>query len=436
MLKAAEQEYAKAIAPPRIKRISRSRSSTSQLSFAEKRRVFKNYEKAEQLKRRQANEMLRVMRGQESRAAEEHALKIQRQEADLFNKAQEAPLKEKATETAIQAQEIQNKIADIKRMKEGLNYASTFLPKVRQDTYQDWHNWLDEQQWLPPGVLVPPEEVRSMTPEEFDMYKASLATNMTSGEVNKQVSKIFAPDIKERRHPETGEIIRVDERNPFEVQQAEQLGYKPIGPRSKAFLTGEGKYAADAYKTLTQDAKKARQSIATLRTMESLLDRFKSGKLANVAKNIQQWGDALGIPVDMANLNAKEAFLAFANQLALQSRNLGEGMVLAGQMSDQDVKFLKDMNPQLIISKGGNKLIIKIRERLAQRRAQIAKEAAAFKKQNKGYFDPTAFENYIASKYTKENIFGIPTGAVKVGRNRKTGLPVYEYNGKYIEPDI
>jgi len=258
-----------------------------------------------------------------------------------------------------------------------------------------------------------------------------LATNM-----DPNIASKYAPDIKERRNIETGEMIRVNERNPVEVQEAERAGFKPVGPRSTAFLKGEGKMAAEAFNTVMSDAKKARQSIATLKTMEGLLDRFNSGKMTNISKNIQQWGTSLGTPIDTTNLSAKEAFLAFANQLALQSRNLGEGMVLAGQMSDQDVKFLKDMNPQLVISKGGNKLIINIRKKLAKRKADAAKLAYDYKKQNNGYFDPLEFETYMQDHFASKNIFGVPNGAIKVGRDKKTGLPVYKYKDSFITPDI
>jgi len=431
MLNAAGREYAKALKGPKMPRGRKSRRPSS-MTASEKNAMRKAEQSARSTERQQANIMRREKYDIKQVAQEEQELNRREREQAIDIRERGAAIEEERAPRIAQSEDLANKLSNIERMQRGIEHATTFLPKVQQDTYDDWLAWIGEEQWAPADVFMPPDQVAQMAPEEFEMYKSSLANNMRTKDDDKQ----FAPDIKERRNAETGEMLRIDERNPFEVQQAEHAGFKPVGPRFDAFLKGEGKAAAIAFDTITSDAKKARQSIATLKTMDSLLDRFESGKLTNITKNIQQWGASLGLPIDTANLSSKEAFLAFANQLALQSRNLGEGMVLAGQMSDQDVKFLKDMNPQLVISKGGNRLIVKIRQRLARRRSDAAKLAYGYKKKNKGYFDPLEFENYVRAKLANKNVFGIPDGAIKVGQDKNTGLPVYELDGKFISPDI
>ena len=436
MLAAAAQDYSRALRGPSAPQ-GRRRSSGGQreLSRSEKRDVANAARRVERRAERESRSKTASQNVARQIASETHEQSMSERE-----RRQEVDYADPKVEAEQVQRDAKNKLDNIKRMQEGIAHAGTFLESVNQDTYDDWVNWISEEQWAPPEVFIPPDQVMQMAPEEFADYKSSLVSQLQGqgigGRGRGQGGRMYAPDIKERRNAETGEVIRIDERDPEEVARAEQTGFKPVGPRSDAFLKGEGKLAATAFGTITSDAKKARQSIATLKTMESLLDRFESGKLTNITKNLQQWGNAFGIPVDTTNLSAKESFLAFANQLALQSRNLGEGMVLAGQMSDQDVKFLKDMNPQLIISKGGNRMIIKIRIALAKRRSDVAIDAAEYKKKNKGYFDPLDFENYTREKYADINIFGIPTGAKPVGQDRNTGLPIYEYEGKYITPDL
>lgn len=421
MLQSAAQVYADAVKQRPVRRITVRGGGKPEKSASEKNAIRKAARSARATERQKANAARNVRYKKEQLASDKEARLTEESQRTLA-------MEEKQVEAEVG-------LSNVERMQKGMAHATTYLSKVRQDTYDDWVNWIDEEQWAPPDIFMSPEEVNQMAPEEFEAYKSSLVSNM-KGERTATKGKQFAPDIKERRNAETGEMIRIDERNPVEVRLAEQSGFAPVGPRSDAFLKGEGKAAATAYDVVTTDAKKARQSIATLQSMKGLLDRFESGKLTNITKNIQQWSTALGIPIDTAELSSKEAFLAFANQLALQSRNLGEGMVLAGQMSDQDVKFLKDMNPQLIISKGGNELIIKIRIALAKRRSEAAKKAYEYKKNNKGYFDPLEFENETRAAYMGTNIFGIPEGAVKVGVDKKTGLPVYDHNGTFMTPDL
>ena len=447
MLQAAAAEYAN-VTKKRSIRISGGGGGKRAPSLRERKDIKRATRRKERVEDRDYN--LRKSKANTARniASERQVVSKEKQAVDIEERNQALALRKRRadiedapakTEAEQVSRDAENKASNVKRMQEGMQHAGTFLEQVTPDTYDDWVNWVGEEKWAPAEVFATPDQVMQMAPEEFQAYKASLSEQLQSNMQRDRGGRGgmgYAPDIMERRNPETGKTIRLDERDPREVAQAEQQGYSPVDKRTASFLKGEGKIAADAYGAIASDAKKARLSIATLKTMEGILDRFESGKLTSATKTLQQWGNAFGIPVDTANLSAKESFLAFANQLALQSRNLGEGMVLAGQMSDQDVKFLKDMNPQLIISKGGNRMIIKIRIALAERRAKIAEDAAEFKKQNRGYFDPLAFENYTREKYSNKNIFGIPNNAKLVGQNKKTGLPIYEYDGKYITPNL
>lgn len=306
------------------------------------------------------------------------------------------------------------------------------------------HRMFADQPQVP--FKAPPQDVNEMLRQAFQSGNPTVIKGVTdfinimermerNGDVTK---KEFAPDIQQFRNPTTGEVMGVNVRDLQSVNAARQEGFVPIGPRARGFLVEAGKSGARREVEIAASSSKARSNIATLRIMDGLLDRFESGRLADWEKTLQQWGSALGFNIDTTNLSAKEAFTAMAEQLALQSRNLGEGMVLAGQMSDRDVKFLRDMNPQLVISKSGNRTIIKLREAVAKQQIEIAKLASKFKRQRQGILDPLEFEVFVQQELGDKSIFGLPEGINPnpVGTDKKTGLPVYEKDGKFFIPEF
>lgn len=247
----------------------------------------------------------------------------------------------------------------------------------------------------------------------------------------------YAPDMQTWVNDKTGQDMTVNARDQKQVSDAQRMGFSPESSADRGYGMERGKENAKAEGEINTASAQAAQKMVTFTGMEQLLDRFTSGKLANVQKSLMQYADALGVPVDVSKLGGMEAFNAIANQMALESRNLGEGMVLAGQMSDRDVQFLKDMNPQLIISKGGNKLIINMRKKLAERQVDLGRQMRKFKKENGGRFDETAFREYLDQSRNADSIFGIPDGAMATGKTHKeTGLPVYELNGKFYIPEF
>jgi hypothetical protein len=247
----------------------------------------------------------------------------------------------------------------------------------------------------------------------------------------------YAPDIQQYQNAETGEVINVDVRNPGQIELAKKAGFSPIGPEQRGYGTEIGKKNAIRESKINEESAIARSQVATLDAMDNLLDRINTGKLAKVQMNLQQYANSLGLPVDVKNLGAKEAFNALGEQMALQSRNLGEGMVLAGQMSDRDVQFLRDMNAQLVMSKAGNKMILGVRKAIARRQNEVSNLMREFKTKNKGRFDATSFDAYLSERFGKESIFGIPQGSKLIGNDSQTGLPAYETpDGRTIIPSF
>jgi len=265
----------------------------------------------------------------------------------------------------------------------------------------------------------------------YDANGNEVAT--TVGKVEKE-GKEFAPDHVQFRNAKTGKTRNVNLRNPQEVELAKEAGYEPIGPKARGYLGEEGKIMAKEAADFRERASTSRQRMTTFNAMDRLLDRFETGKLAGIKKTIRGYASALGIPIDIEGLSASEAFNALAQQLALQSRNQGKGMVLAGQMSDKDVQFLKDMNPQLLNSKEGNRLIIKMKLAIERRNIEVARLAADFQEESGGVFDSMRFQKYLDEKLPNKSIFGIPEDAEFAGYDKQTGLPMYVKDNKGYIP--
>lgn len=292
--------------------------------------------------------------------------------------------------------------------------------------------------WSPFGGTVKPKGPK--TPEELgaeEYFKKKGELEAKSEFPSLSATSEYAPDMQTFINQESGDTMVVNTRDPNAVKYAGSHGFSAPSPEDRGYGQAIGVASAKAEADINESSAKARTTIQTLGTMDQLLDRFRSSKIAPPLKTLQSWANAFGLPVDVSNLGAKEAFDALANQLALQSRNLGKGMVLAGQMSDKDLQFLQNMNPQLMISKGGNKLIIQVRKRLAQRQNEIAKLMRQYKKEHKGRFDATDFDGYVESKLSQTSIFGIPDDSIYMGDDSETGLPIYKTpSGKYIIPEF
>lgn len=282
-----------------------------------------------------------------------------------------------------------------------------------------------------PGTIVGPEG--EFYQSQVNPTKLAVAQLKASNKKSGSNDKGFAPDMEIFINRQTGEEIPVNMRNQLEVEGAMSKGFSPVGPEERGYSVEFGKSSAKFEAGIIEGASKSLSEIATLDTMDQLLDRFTSGKFTPAFEELQSYANAFGLPIDTKNLGAKESFDAISSQLALQSRHMG----MTGPMSDKDIEFLKVMNPQLITSKGGNRTIIKIRKKMAERENRKADLLRQYKQEHKGRFDPTEFNSYLATEFKKESIFGIPDGSVYVGDHQKTGLPAYKTpDGRTIIPEF
>lgn len=133
-----------------------------------------------------------------------------------------------------------------------------------------------------------------------------------------------------------------------------------------------GKTLGESYQELQKDAMNARNEIDMFGTLKELSTQTQTGKLEPFKTQLAGYAQALGAPVN-ARYNANQMFEAISNKLTVMARKVGEGQILAGQISDSDREFLKRSVPELGKLPEANKMLIDWNMKLADRRIQLAR---------------------------------------------------------------
>jgi hypothetical protein len=158
-----------------------------------------------------------------------------------------------------------------------------------------------------------------------------------------------------------------------------------------AYDATEGAANAQTDIAIQKDASGAQGTLNTVGVMRMLMadPNYYSGPAATQIQAAKQIGATLGLTVPDA-ASPMEAFNALSNQLVIDAA----GGSLGNQISNGDVKFLTGSKPNLDNTQAGNKLLLDITEKLAQRKQQVAQWAADYKAKNNGRLDGgwTAYE--------------------------------------------
>jgi hypothetical protein len=124
------------------------------------------------------------------------------------------------------------------------------------------------------------------------------------------------------------------------------------------------------YDKVIDEADAAASMLPQLATMRGLIEGgMPTGGMADITLSLRAaMSPVLGLDGD--NLNDQQVFNSIADRLALMGRS-----EMPGQLSDNDIKFLKGMKPGLHNSVAANLGLITILERMARRKADLAYEA-------------------------------------------------------------
>lgn len=125
---------------------------------------------------------------------------------------------------------------------------------------------------------------------------------------------------------------------------------------------------ADLFQEAQETGRSAMDKLNTINQVESLLESTRVGKAEEATFGLRQLGSAFGL--DEEQVSQQQALRAFENRFALQARQN-----MPGQLSDNDIKFLKDSVIGLGKTKAANILLAAAARRIAE--AQVAYQAEA-----------------------------------------------------------
>ena len=144
-----------------------------------------------------------------------------------------------------------------------------------------------------------------------------------------------------------------------------------IGAGETEWEKGVGKAGVETLTTIQNEAAAAGDMIASANYLENLMrdPAFTSGALAEPQMAYKKIVEALG--GDPANVGSLEAFQAVSSQMILDKM----GGSLGAGFSEGDRKFVERMAPQLSTSPEGNRMILDMQRKVAERKIQIAEFA-------------------------------------------------------------
>lgn len=150
-----------------------------------------------------------------------------------------------------------------------------------------------------------------------------------------------------------------------------------------------GKMQGEQFGAITQDARAARGQLSTFSAMEREMAKpgYYSGAGGQSILTLKRLGKSLGMDVD--GVESMEAFNALAKTAVMDSL----GGSLGAGVSNADVFFLDATVPNLGNTPEGNRTLIDINRKMAERKIQIAELATEYRKTHSGGFD--GFDAYL-----------------------------------------
>jgi hypothetical protein len=170
------------------------------------------------------------------------------------------------------------------------------------------------------------------------------------------------------------------------------------------FSKAMGKNYAENYQGILNAGFQSQAKMNSLNRFQNIVSKVPTGKLEPIKSEVAKVANAFGVKVDTEKLSYQEALDALGNEFALTLRNPQGGAGMPGALSDKDREFLVSMVPGLGKTPGGNMMIIEAAKRVAQREAEVARLARAYKAKT-GRFDEGFYE-VLAQEFGGKDILG------------------------------
>ena len=199
----------------------------------------------------------------------------------------------------------------------------------------------------------------------------------------------------------TGELRQLTPEQLQQMQAAGGMGQSVDPKFSEEFMKGMGKRAVEQYGKIQDASSAAGTTLSKLDIMQKALDSdIYTGWGGDITQGTRKALLAFGLG-DAEATAAAENLKTLANEMALRARNPDSGMGMPGAMSDKDREFLVEMQPSLTMSKNGNRALIEIQKRVAQRQIELARMADNYMATHNGVLD-SGF-NAVVRKYAEDN---------------------------------
>jgi hypothetical protein len=184
----------------------------------------------------------------------------------------------------------------------------------------------------------------------------------------------------------------------------------------KGYDKQSGEDYAKYFKDMRDGENSGRKTMASLNVMErSMADpNFYSGSGAEKLATLKKWAVALGGDPDQ--VSSVESFNAMAKQATLDAMggSLGTGV------SNADRDYIDGQVPNLGNTPEGNKAVIDIQRKIAQRKIDIAKQAREYAKTHQGRID-VGFDDALSQWADANPLF--PTAGTPSASDRTNRAP-------------
>lgn len=174
-----------------------------------------------------------------------------------------------------------------------------------------------------------------------------------------------------------------------------------VNPGERGYDTKVGGAYAERFIEAQKTGQNANKTIGTLNLMEKLIDTpgFYSGTGGEIVTQAKRALSSAGL-ADANAASAAEMFGSLANQTVLDA----SGGSLGNQISNADRDFIMRTAPSLTNTPEGNRDLIKMRRKLAQREQETAMMARDYAKRNGGRLD-AGFDEELSEYIDKNPLF-------------------------------
>jgi hypothetical protein len=171
-----------------------------------------------------------------------------------------------------------------------------------------------------------------------------------------------------------------------------------VNTAEKSYDTAVSGALGKRFNEIQENAQNANAKLNTLKYMEGLIDRpgFYSGAGGELVNQARRALSSVNL-ADPKAATATEVFGSMANQLVLDA----SGGSLGAQISNADRDFIQRTVPSLGTTIEGNKELIRVSRKMAERQQQVARLARDYAKKNGGRLDD-GFQDTLA-QWTEAN---------------------------------